>query len=272
MASFLDKLNDFQKSITNKAATTATGTIKDGFQLPANYSVDQNNLPYNQVRDGRDGTFTRNIMSFFVPQFGLVKLFINPANLQINDSKQIIKERTKGGYSLQYWGENLTDITLSGTTGSSGIEGINVLEQVYRAEQYAFDGTALLIDAANANNSYAKSVSNGLKSNVFGSILSAATGLDENNTLLAPANIPSLGQLAFSVEIYYAGIVYRGYFDSFTSTESADNFLINYSLKFTATQKRGYRTNVFPFQQSPKYGPSQVEASNKVYTFSGKVK
>ena len=71
--------------------------------------------------------------------FGAIKMWINPQTLQINNTKDIQPTRTKGGFSLQYWGEGLTEITLSGTTGSSGAEGINMLYEIYRAEQYAFD-------------------------------------------------------------------------------------------------------------------------------------
>ena len=48
--------------------------------------------------------------------FGAVKMWINPESLVIRNNKDITPTRTKGGFSLQYWGEGLTEISLTGTT------------------------------------------------------------------------------------------------------------------------------------------------------------
>lgn len=74
--------------------------------------------------------------------------------------------------------------------------------------------------------------------------------------------MPSLAQYAFTVEMYYAGVVYRGYFKTMNITESADNFNFTYQITFTATQKRGYRINNFGWQRSPNtanaYAPADL--------------
>jgi hypothetical protein len=250
----------------------------NGFLLPATYSADQNGLPYTNVPANRQGRLNRNIITWFVPQFGTVRMYINPQNISYGNKKLITKDRTKGGFTLQYWGEDLTTINMSGTTGSSGVEGINVLYQIYRAEQYAFDAVGLTLAANNAAADVANNIVNGVGgalgnsvNQLFGgspnspsaaaagaSILGGVLGMDSPNNNLAAQNIPSLAELAFTVEFFWNGEVYRGYFDSFTVNFHADNFLVDYSIVFMATQRRGMQLNYFPFQHAANQGPSQA--------------
>jgi hypothetical protein len=101
-----------------------------------------------------------------------------------------------------------------------------------------------------------------------GGLLGGILGLDSPNNNLSAKNIPSLAQLAFTVEMYYNGWVYRGFFENMNINERADNFLMEYQLTFTVTQKRGYRTNRFGWEKSAKDGPSQYTTPN---SFSGQV-
>lgn len=260
----------------------------DGFLLPATYSADQNGLPYTNVPSNRPSTLKRNIITWFVPQFGTVRMYINPQNITYANKKIISKDRTKGGYTLQYWGEELTTINMSGTTGSSGIEGINALYEIYRAEQYAFDAVGLTLAANNAQADIANNLVNGVGgalgnsvNQLFGgspnspsaaaggsAILGGVLGLDSPNNNLATQNIPSLAQLAFTVECFWNGEVYRGYFDSMNVNFHADNFLIDYTMVFVATQRRGMQLNYFPFHRAANQGPSQYTTPN---SFSGVV-
>jgi len=249
----------------------------DGFLLPATYSADGNGLPYNNVPSDRQGQLKRNTITWFIPQFGIVRMYVNPSAIAYNHKKLLTKDRTKGGFTLQYWGEDLTTLNISGTTGSSGIEGINVLYEMYRAEQYAFDSVGLTLAANNFNNDLGHNLINGAAS-LFGGdattqagtagLLGGILGVDSPNNTLAAKNIPSLAQLAFGVEMYYNGWVYRGFFESMTINERADNFLLEYQITFTATQKRGYRTNYFSWARSAKDGPSNYTTAN---SFSGNV-
>lgn len=244
----------------------------DGFALPASFSADGNGLPYSKVPSSNEGQIKRNIITWFVPEFGTVRMYVNPNAITYSHKKIISKDLTKGGYSIQYWGEELTDLSISGTTGSSGIEGINMLYEVYRAEQYAFDGIGLTLDANNASADLSSNLINGLGGLIGGGsgtgsaeasgLLGGLLGLDSPNNNLSPKNIPSLAQLAVSVEMYYNGWVYRGFFESMSVSERADNFLFDYQIKFTATQRRGYRTNYFPFHRSANNGPSQYDTPN----------
>ena len=127
--------------------------------------------PGNQVRqstiaNGRDASAVRNMVKWFLPEAGIVEMYINPKNIKYNYKKHIgAPTRTRGGFLLQYWGEELGTISINGTTGSSGVEGINVLEDIYRSEQVAMDALALASEAARDRDS----VTNGLLGNIFGS-------------------------------------------------------------------------------------------------------
>ncbi len=258
------------------------GFRQDGFLLPAAFSADGNGLPYNKVSSGKPAQLKRNIITRFVPQFGIVRMYVNPQSISYVHKKLISKERTKGGFTLQYWGEDLTQINISGITGSSGIEGINALYEIYRAEQYAFDSTGLTLAANNFNNDLSHNLLNGVGSlfpGPFGatvgaggsspasSLLGGILGVDSPNNTLSPKNIPSLAQLAFTVEMFYNGWVYRGFFENMTINERAADFNLEYQMTFMATQRRGYRTNYFPWTRSAKDGPSQYETPSALSGF-----
>jgi len=242
----------------------------DGFMLPSTFSADGNGLPYTKVSSFNAGQIKRNIITWFIPEFGIVRMYVNPQSIVYTHKKAISKERTKGGFTLQYWGEDLSTLNISGNTGSSGIEGINMLYEIYRAEQYAFDGVGLTLAANNAAADLSGNLINGIGGALGGlvstspagpasgaGLLGGILGMNSPQNTLSAQNIPSLAQLAFSVEMYYGGCVYRGYFDNMNITESADNFLWQYQITFVVTQKRGYRTNYFPFHRTPAQGPSQ---------------
>jgi hypothetical protein len=260
----------------------------DGFLVPATFSSDGTGLPFSKVPSNKASQMKRNIMTWFIPEFGIVRMYVNPSRIQYAHKKLINKDRTKGGFTLQYWGEELDVLSISGTTGSSGIEGINVLYEIYRAEQLAFDGVGLTLAANNASADIANNLVNGLGGALGGAInglfggdpssptaaaggaglLGGILGLDSPNNTLSAKNIPSLAQLAFTVEMYYNGWVYRGFFENMNVTESADNFLLQYDMNFVVTQRRGYRVNYFPWTRSAKDGPSSYTSPN---SFSGNV-
>lgn len=250
----------------------------DGFGLPASFSADGSGLPSSKVPAYRNSQLKRNIITWFVPEFGMVRMYVNPNSISYNHKKLISKDKTKGGYTLQYWGEELSQLNISGTTGGAGIEGINVLYEIYRAEQYAFDGTGLSLAANNAsqpnllnsllgNSGDSQSLLGGIVGGVSGSV-SSLLGMDSPNTALVANSINSLAQLAFTVEMYYNGWVYRGFFESMTINEKADNFLLEYNMIFNVTQRRGYRLNYFPWSKSATDGPSQYTSPQ---SFSGSV-
>lgn len=243
--------------------------ITSGFsnlRIPPSSSGDgtrQSKIPSN-----RAGTHVRHMVRWMVPESGIVDMYVNPENITQNDSKLITSTRTKGGYTLQYWGEELGNLRLSGTTGSSGIEGVNVLYDIYRAEQVAFDPYALAFAAALDRNQGRETVLGdypGSVLDVFGTGIGNTFSEQIVNSLeFGTTNPtrprPTLASLAFSVEMYWSGVVYRGYFKDFSVVESSQKIgLFDYTMNFVYTQKRGQRLNFFGWHRSPTAGPSNSD-------------
>jgi hypothetical protein len=264
--SLKDAINDAQEWLNNNNPIDPTTQFRsEGFQLPPTVSSDGNGLPYSKILNEKPGKFNRKLITWFVPEFGIVKMYVNPEKITYSHKKLITPERTKGGFTLQYWGEDLTRINIIGTTGSSGVEGINMLYEIYRAEQYAEDSVGLSLAAANAKSDLIINAGGALGEAIGGDvgealgsgILSGIMGADSpNGSALSASNIMTLAQLAFTVEMYYDGWVYRGYFQDMTYNEKANDFLWDYTLTFVATQRRGYRVNNFPWNKSANSGPS----------------
>jgi len=221
----------------------------------------------NSLPNYRPGTDVRHIMHWFVPDQTIVQMYINPQNVTYNYNKSISSQRTKGGFTLQYWGANLTSLRLSGTTGTSGVEGINVLYDLYNSEQESFDPYALFLAAQQNQTSLiglGSSVGNSIGGSIGSTIGSVAGSLLQASSSFASPNptrpAPSLAQLAFTIELYWSGWVFRGYFQSFNVTESAENLgMFNYDIEFIVTQRRGFRQNFLPWHRSPNSGPSNSD-------------
>lgn len=206
-------------------------------------------------------TYKRNLINWVLPDSPVVSMFINPANLSISRNKSIKSDRTKGGFLLQYWGEDLVDVSLSGTTGSFGIEGINLLEDIFRNEQNIFNYYGL-----NAEAEYEKD-----QGDMFSDFLMPSLGdaLDfvslfgdsqQNSPFSGPK--PTLAYFAASVEMHYGAASYHGYFTSFNITESADTLgWFNYDLKFKATIVSGRRPNFMPWHRSPTLNGQSINSS-----------
>ena len=201
------------------------------------------------------GRRIRQLIRWRVPGLGFVDMYLNPQQMNIQEKKVVKKQRTKGGYIIQYWGEELITIRISGTTGASGVEGINILRKIYRAEQDAFQQVEQTL--ADRMQEYTRGSSlqsvvskigsggiGGIAKGLMGSILGGSTN---------PPLLPTLGSLALSVEMFYQGWVYKGYFDSFDYEESTANGVgvFKYNMGFTAVDRRGTRTNFMPWHRSP---------------------
>jgi len=211
--------------------------------------------------NGRAATSGRKIMHWLVPEGPIIQMYINPQQVRYNYSKNIEAQRTKGGFVVQYWGEALTTLDITGTTGTSSIEGINVLLDVYRNEQIAFDPFALTLAAKQHQDTYAGDIFGvGSALSSGDNFLEALSGASQESLPQAPKQGPTLASLAMQVELYWSGEVWRGYFNSFAVTESADNIgMFDYDIKFTVTQKRGFRSNFFAWHRSAVSGPSNSD-------------
>jgi hypothetical protein len=294
ISDIVNSINSVQNDLNGSTPlnqSSAASYQANGFLVAATPQADGNGLPYTKIIPNQDSQFKRSVISWFVPQFGVVNMSINPQNINYAYKKLITKDRTKGGYTIQYWGEELPHLMISGTTGSTGIEGINALQEVYRAEQYAFDAVGLSLAANNANSDLTNNLvqglggtagnliggliaptaqsGNGTAAAVGGGILGGILGLNSPNNNLTARNITSLAQLAAGVEMFYNGIIYRGFFEDMSVVESATDFCMQYTINFTVTQTRGYRTNQFAFQKSPNSGP--ISPNNQPWSFSGKL-
>lgn len=262
-----DLQNNLQGGTTplDRQTNTQNSFDSDGFVVRGTPAADNNSLPSSKIPFDVPAKATRHIIHWFVPEVGIVKMYVNPNSIQYVFRKIIIPERTKGGYAIQYWGEDLPQLTISGHTGSSGVEGVNVLYEIYRSEQLTFDAAGLAL-ASNAGSGVGDILNGFLKGaeNTFAGI----TGLEPTGQNILPQNIPTLASLAYGVEMYYSGWVFRGFFTAMTITESADKLgLFDYTINFTVTQRRGYRTNYLPWHKSPITGPSDSESSH--YTYRG---
>jgi hypothetical protein len=185
------------------------------------------------------------IMTWRLPNGNAIQMYINPENFVVRESKLITSTRTKGGFVIQYWGDNLTELSLSGTTGSSGVKGINVLRDIYRSENKGFDLVAAqqLNDIQNIQN---KIDSGG--GDVSSALTDAGEEVQKRNFLLRP----SLAALASNILLFYQGDQWRGYFTTFSVTESVGKLgLFEYSLTFMAYEKRGMRKNFMPWHREP---------------------
>lgn len=209
----------------------------------------------------------------------IVPLYINPQNMTISDSKIIQSTQTKGGFIVEYWGENLTDINFGGVVGSGGIEAIEILRSVYRNEQtqmrdlilrrMAEQQSAENASQTESNAGFIKSLIAGqiaggdsLLGNGFSEIIDANKSLVENiksiyknasqNNPQPEVLIPTAGAFAVTVDMYYQGFKYRGFFSSFSVSESADvTGDFNYDVKFSATSRTGKRSNFAPWHRDP---------------------
>lgn len=220
------------------------------------YGTRQSKLPAN-----RQGTEVRQIIHWIVPEGPIIQMYVNPQSITYSYPKDVIETRSKGGYILQYFGPQLPSLSISGTTGSSGQEGINVLNDLYLYEQIALDPYALY----NAS----KSSMQAFAGNIFGEDSALTAGAEFVDSLIggsqagiptANVNPPSLADIAFRIEMYYRGSVYRGYFSNFTVTESVDKLgWFDYSLTFKVTKKSGFSSNFFKWHRSAVDGPSNSD-------------
>src|SRR5690349_18452260 len=95
----IDQAQGFLNNNTPLTQTQAEQFRADGFALPAAFNADGTGLPFSKVQSFRDAKFKRNIMTWFVPQFGIVRMPINPERLTVSDRKLINRDRTKGGWT-----------------------------------------------------------------------------------------------------------------------------------------------------------------------------
>jgi hypothetical protein len=209
------------------------------------------------------------------------RLYLNPSEFRVNEVKIIKDTLTKGGYSVQYWGEQLTTIDINGTTGSSGIEGINVLYSIYRHEQLHYPSVLEDRDRRLAKEALDQAVNNG-SSSQNSSLVNALTIADtiltggeisetirgvsstinsfkdliqnggSDYTPTVSPSIPTLAAFATNIQMYHDGVFYRGYFGNFSFSENAESpGYFTYNFQYKVTRKYGERKNFMPWHRNP---------------------
>lgn len=207
----------------------------------------------------------------------VIPLYINPQVVRVNEQKIIQDNQTIGGFLIQYWGEKLTTINVNGTTGSGGVDAINILYRIYRNEQIEF--RKLLLKRADELRNETEKISSvsagtvdesiyGAFDLLTGGVLSDLTEgisstMDMYKSLISPdqnsANsnktiniLPTIASFAVSVDMHYQGEVFRGYFNSFNFSENASSpGLFDYDFSFTVLKKTGVRNNFMPWHRNP---------------------
>jgi hypothetical protein len=233
------------------------------------------------------------IGSFSLEDRAIVPIYINPDTISIRERKIINKQLTKGGYLIQYWGEELPVISMNGTTGSSGIEGIHILRDVYRNEQMrvkeqlirklqnqsdamigSLSGLAKIGQQADSffgNMGQAFGTSGGPAGVVSGIFDGAKSVVDTwvdafkgtaDDAVSRTVLQPTLGAYAVSLDVYFQGERYRGYFNTFSVTERGSSpGLFDYQIEFVVTKRKGKRSNFMPWHRSPVDSTGQPVAS-----------
>lgn len=233
-------------------------------------------------------TIRRNTMKFLIPisVFGIrsetlagrrtVPCYISPTQFNIDEKKLITETFTKGGYMVEYWGEELPTITGGGTTGSGGIEAIEILRAVYRNEQIQMEqlllerarrieedaGTTLQDSSSATAQAGIVSALDSLFGNGFSEIINGTQSVIDEITAIfgdSPEDVPdpvtlvpSTAAFAVSVDLYMQGFKYRGYFTDFRTSESGESpGLFDYNFTFKVLRRTGRRPNFMPWHRNP---------------------
>lgn len=244
-------------------------------QPPANVSgIGMSNLS-QIIAPPQEGEFVRQMVTWRTPHLGYVQMYINPQNMSIQEGKDISSTRTKAGFIVQYAGEKLTKISINGTTGTSGMEGINILEQIYRSEQLAFEPIAEALDRSVSssellalfNGTYSARAAgigsaNAEQGRYIDNLISQTTADAVLDILQQP--FPTLASLAASVEMFFQGVNYKGYFENFKVDESGQTpGHFTYSMEFTSYAKQGIRRNFTPWHKQPS-APAEWNGPNNM--------
>lgn len=218
-------------------------------------------------------TSLTSILSSSVGDRKVVPLYINPNSFQTNYAKNISETQTIGGFIIQYWGDRITTISIQGTTGSGGIDAINILYDVYKSEQTSFrnmmivrrqqlqaaikdsqSGTEDLnigqaLDQVLLNGAFSE-IANGI-SETMDYFKKAITGeeIEKSSVEL----MPTLSAFAVSLEMHFQGKIYRGYIESMNVTENSNapgHF--DYTIQFKSLKEYGERKNFMPWHINPR--------------------
>ena len=139
-----------------------------------------------------------------------VELYIDPKAISVKKKVNQKRTLTKAGYVVQFWGHDLTTVSMSGISGYYGVtKGVapRILAGIANGNMDQITGNADALKAFEY-----------LKENAY---------MKRFDTRLPYKGIPVIGMV-------YDQIMYRGYFETFDySLDAAVPFSINWSLSFT---------------------------------------
>ncbi len=216
---------------------------------------------------GRTYSYRRRRILWEVPNKGyFVEMYLNPQNIDIRSQKIITQMRTKGGYMIQHWGEELDEITFQGHTGANGIEGIDALKDVYRAENKRNESIYKTIQDIFRTKDRQEFQTVEEITNAIGRVLGTENqtfgGLFKGQDLIGSGKVnleaflkgreyvKSLAQRAAGVVCHYQGISYKGYFRSFSVNETTQRQgIFSYTMVFRVTETIGKRSSWMPWSK-----------------------
>lgn len=219
---------------------------------------------------------TLSLLSSSIDYRDVVPMYINPTSVQTNYSKNISETQTIGGFVMQYWGDRITTMSIQGTTGSGGIDAINVLYEIYKSEQITFK--KILLDRQqklrediqstqaeiNQEVSLGQALDQiflgGTATNIFNGVTETMDFLKDavngvsNSPQTSKVNLlPTLSSLAVSLDMYFQGKTYRGYIESMNISENASSpGHFEYTIQFKSLKEYGERTNFMPWHTNPR--------------------
>ncbi len=157
----------------------------------------------------------------------LTALLINPTDIKVEKTQIVSKQLTRGGFALQYWGEDLPKVFIAGSTGYFGVGTTS------SASLIGTTSNALKLQAFNL-----------LKNRVFNG-RSRSMSFDSSKEDPFKEQITYQGNLL--IRIKYLTGVYDGYITNFNYAQSAAQpHAIDYDFLFTITEVKS----------SPTYGTS----------------
>jgi len=194
----------------------------------------------------------------------MIEMYVNPQNVSIQASKKITYNRTKGGFMVQYWGDDLLSVTINGTTGSSGIEGIELLYDLYQSE---------LLPPSRLDELRGIGKGSGYLSSVPG-VNPGRNPNDEDE--LRRVRRTDLVTRATQVVLWYGSKRYYGFFTSFTIQEAASTpGEYTYSLTYVVWKTVGRDNNYMPWHRNPRplatgnSGVPEAPGSVSIYAIQG---
>lgn len=161
---------------------------------------------------------------------------INPQNLDTSYTPLINETRTLGGFVEEFWGEDLTTISASGFTSMFFDEKKGMTNEFEKTEAIVgakttkqLSGFLALVNLYKMNGKFYANGVNDLK--------------DPDSNLNAYKSNPNKIYKMGSVYMYYSGISYKGFFETFEFKEQAEKpFFFEYSFSFKVLKTFGNLT------------------------------